>query len=270
VNWSHEIDVALGAAQHAAAEIRRHYGSNDTVQYKMMYEPVTAADLLADQILRETILEQFPNDGWLSEETQDSGTRLTKDRVWIVDPLDGTREFIQQIPEFCVSVSLIENDVPVVAVVINPVTKDQWIASKGGGTWQNGTRVTVTENADPQNATTAVSRSEMRRGALQKFENQMTLVPLGGMVSKLVSVADGQYDATFTCFQRREWDVATGCLMIAEAGGTVSQLNGKPIRFNQADSTIHGIVATNAHLHDSILEQVQAVLAVQRRAETQR
>jgi len=265
MSWQKEIEVALHAALEAAAEIRRHYGSNDTVQYKTMYEPVTAADLLADQILRETILAQFPEDGWLSEETSDNGERLKKRRTWVVDPLDGTREFIQQIPEFCVSVALVEDGDPVVAVVVNPVTEDQWTASRGGGTWMNGQRVHVSTLAEKAQATTAVSRSEIRRGALESFGDVLNLKPLGGMVSKLVSVACGQYDATFTCFQRREWDVATGCLMIAEAGGIVSQLNGKPIRFNQADSIIYGIVATNACLHDAVLKDIQAIVKTNRR-----
>ena len=96
-------------------------------------DPVTTADLEADRILRDHLLGNFPADGWLSEETRDDPVRLSKPRVWIVDPIDGTREFVQGTPEFAVSVALVEDGVPVVAAVLNPATGERFMARRGHG-----------------------------------------------------------------------------------------------------------------------------------------
>ena len=115
-----ERDVAVAAAREAGAAIRRYYEGTVEAREKGHDNPVTAADLEANEIIHRHVSTAFPDDGWLSEETADSTDRLAKRRVWIVDPLDGTKEFIQHIPEFCVCIALVEHGRPVVAVEYNP------------------------------------------------------------------------------------------------------------------------------------------------------
>ena len=263
IRYEREIQEATQAALQAAAEIRSHFGAGDSVEYKAEYEPVTAADVLADQILRERLQAAFPEYGWLSEETQDDGERLGADRVWVVDPLDGTREFIKGLPEFCVSIGLMEQGVPVAAIIINPVTQELWTAERGHGARLNGTLLRVSDCDSVAQATAVVSRNETRRGLLTPFEDLVALEPLGGMVSKLVAVANGSADATFTCYQRREWDVAAGALLLTEAGGRITKLDGTDLQFNQRDTIIQGIVASNGRMHDDLRDQIAAINAAQ-------
>ena len=256
MRYEREIEVATDAALEAATEIRAHFGAGDTVEYKTLYEPVTAADLLADKILRERLLAAFPTYGWLSEETQDDGGRLQTERVWIVDPLDGTREFIRGLPEFCVSVGLVDQGVPVAAVIVNPITEQVWTAERGHGATLNGAFLRVSGCDSIANTTAVVSRNETRRGLLSHFEDILAMKPLGGMVSKLVAVADGSADATFTCYQRREWDIAAGTLLIREAGGVVTHLDGSAIHFNQSDTIVKGVLATNGLIHRDLVTAI--------------
>ena len=115
-----ELEVARGAAKAAGQVLLRYYGSAYRVTEKSADNPVTIADLESNEVLKSTILGAFPSDGWLSEETADSDERLKQKRVWIVDPLDGTKEFIGEIPEFCVCIALVEDGTPRVAVEYNP------------------------------------------------------------------------------------------------------------------------------------------------------
>jgi myo-inositol-1(or 4)-monophosphatase len=117
-----ERAVAIEAARAAGAIIRRSYGTDVAVELKDHDDPLTAADREANACIHEIVTRAFPDDGWLSEETADSTDRLSARRVWIVDPLDGTKEFTQHIPEFCVCIALVEDGRPIVGVELNPAT----------------------------------------------------------------------------------------------------------------------------------------------------
>src|SRR5437762_5425535 len=133
-----ERDVAVRAAREAGAIVRRYYEGVIEAHEKRPDNPVTAADLEANARIRACIAAAFPDDGWLSEETADSSERLGRRRVWVVDPLDGTKEFIQHIPEFCVCVALVEAGRPIVAVEYNPATDRLYAAARGEGATVNG------------------------------------------------------------------------------------------------------------------------------------
>src|SRR5262249_36979395 len=138
--YGRELETAVRAARAAGAIVRGFYEHGVAVDYKDVERdnPVTAADTQADACIREIIRAAFPADGWLSEETADSRERLTRARVWIVDPLDGTKEFVQHIPELCVCVALVDNGSPVVGVSFNPITDELFAAARGSGLMLNG------------------------------------------------------------------------------------------------------------------------------------
>ena len=138
-----ERAVAIAAAHAAGTIVKGYYDGTFEVREKGHDNPVTAADLEADACIKKTVLEAFPSDGWLSEETADSTDRLAKPRVWIVDPLDGTKEFTQHIPEFCICIALVEHGRPIVAVSYNPAAERLYCAVKGQGTTCNETPVRV-------------------------------------------------------------------------------------------------------------------------------
>ncbi|HVO27425.1 MAG TPA: inositol monophosphatase family protein, partial [Candidatus Margulisiibacteriota bacterium] len=143
-----ELAVATDAARAAGAIVRRWYEGNYTVRDKAHDSPVTEADIEANQCIHTAIRAAFPADGWLSEETRDSAERLGKTRVWIIDPLDGTKEFINHIPEFCVCIGLVEYGVPVLGVEYNPVREELFAGASGGGVTLNGRPVHASAQHD--------------------------------------------------------------------------------------------------------------------------
>ena len=248
-----ERDVAVEAARAAAAIVCRHYKTDFEVEMKGHDDPLTAADRDSNACIQEAILRAFPTDGWLSEETADSTERLTKRRVWIVDPLDGTKEFTQHIPEFCVCIALVEDGRPIVAVEINPAAERLYCAVRGQGTTVNGEPARVSAQRDVAHAEVLASRSEDRRGEWDVFKRRCRVVLTGSVAFKLAELSTGHGDATFTLTPKNEWDICAGSLLVEEAGGRVTGLDGMPLRFNQPSPLRPGMIASNGLLHDGLL-----------------
>ncbi len=233
------LKVAIEAAEEAGKIIREIYDGDFTVKYKDAEEedPVTLADKKSDAKIQEILLRVFPEDGWLSEETLDSEERLQKDWVWIVDPMDGTREFVQHIPEFSVSIGLAFKGEPVLGVILNPVAGELFTAVKGKGAFLNGRPIHVNEIPSVSKARLLVSRTYTKKGKLDwlrsHFEN---FVPLGSIAYKLAAVAQGRGDAVISFHPQYEWDVCAGDILIREAGGVFILPTGQPIRYNRKDA----------------------------------
>lgn len=251
-----ELDVAIAAARAAGSIIRRYYDTPITVQEKATDHPVTAADVEADRAIRFIISRDFPNDGWLSEETADSRDRLARRRVWIVDPLDGTKEFIQHIAEFCVCVALAEDGNPCVAVSYDPVRDRLYAARRGAGTTLNGRPVEASAVTDLRAARVLASRSEHARGEWEAYEPHCRVEPTGSVAFKLACVAAGDGDATFSLTPKNEWDICAGTLLVQEAGGTMTDRYGKPLRFNQPDTLRPGLIASGKGLYQPLTELI--------------
>ena len=214
--------------------------------YKANEDPVTTADLKADSILRKGLTNDFPGTGWLSEETRDDFSRLDKKLVWIVDPIDGTKEFVSGIPEYAVSVALVEDGLPVLAAVYNPAAGELFAAASGQGAWLNQ-EVINSEHELTKKLILLASRSEIKRGEFKPFEPFAQIRPCGSIAYKLALVAAGRADATFSLGPKNEWDIAAGVLLVNESGGKANNLNGTPFIFNQRNTLVHGIVAAASH-----------------------
>lgn len=226
--------------------------------YKANEDPVTTADLKANSILREGLLDAFPGTGWLSEETRDDHSRLDMSLVWVVDPIDGTKEFVSGIPEYAVSVALVEHGLPVLSAVYNPAAEELFAAAKGQGAWLNG------ESISAQHALTArpvllASRSEVKRGEFEPFEPFAEIRPCGSIAYKLALVAAGAADATFSLGPKNEWDIAAGVLLVSEAQGQVADTKDKSFTFNRRSTLVDGIVATTEHAHDPVRTLIRQV-----------
>ena len=256
-----ELKLAIEAARTAGRIMLKHYGGPYQVRDKGNDDPVSAADLEVDACLKEMLLGAHPNFGWLSEETADDPGRLARDAVWIVDPIDGTREFLEEIPEFVVSIALAEAGEPTVAVIHNPVRDELFAALHQGGTFLNGKRVFCTETARLDQATLIVSRSETRRGELDPFYPHLKEVrPIGSVAYKLAVVAAGQSDLNLSVQPKNEWDVCAGDLLVREAGGRMLDLEGQVRQYNQEKPLIQGgLVAGNLPLIGQLLEVVEKV-----------
>lgn len=253
--YGRELAVAVDAARAAGKIVQAWYEGDYTVRQKAHDSPVTEADTEANHCIQTIISENFPEDGWLSEETRDSAERLGKRRVWVVDPLDGTKEFINHIPEFCVCIALVDDGVPVVGVSYNSAREEMFAAALARGATLNDAPVRVSPVGDIMAARFLASRSESARGEWDEFQSSLRVELTGSVAYKLALIAAGQADATFSLTPKNEWDICAGTALITEAGGCITDRYGKPLRFNQRRETLlPGLIASNANLYAPIVE----------------
>lgn len=253
----HQLLADTILATRAAGEaIMQFYQSQYTVTDKTPDNPVTDADFAADTLLHERLLALLPEAGWLSEETADDPARLDRQLVWVVDPLDGTKEFVMGIPEFSVSVALVDSGEAVLGAIYNPATGELFAGSRGQGVLYNAGPATVSARSDLAGARVDASRSEVRRGEFEPFTGLFEVNVMGSIAYKLARVAAGQADATWSRGPKHEWDICAGTLLVLEAGGVCVDLDGEPIRFNKSFPKVNGIIADNGLLHAGILRAV--------------
>jgi myo-inositol-1(or 4)-monophosphatase len=250
------IQTALDAAR--AVFSRFTPGAIET-EYKAGHDPVTEADRAVDQVLRQNLLQD--GEGWLSEETADNPSRLDKERVWIVDPLDGTREFVQGLPEFCVSIGFVENGKPVAGGIYNPATNQSFLGAVDSGVLYNGRPCAPTQRKSLAGALALASRSEVKRGEWKQFEaSAFKTQAMGSVAYKLALVSAGLADITFTLTPKNEWDVAAGAALVIAAGGFVCKPDGSPLVCNQRDPLLPGLLAGGPFLRAELLAAVQGLV----------
>jgi len=257
-----DILARIQAALDAASQIFERFtpGAVET-EYKAGHDPVTEADRAVDAVLRENLLRD--GEGWLSEETADNPLRLDKTRVWIVDPLDGTREFVKGLPEFCVSIGYVENGKPVAGGIYNPATKETFIGAIDTGVLYNGKPARASQRTSLDGALILASRSEVKRGEWKPFENgSFKVQAMGSVAYKLALVAAGLADITFTLTPKNEWDVAAGAALVKSAGGFVSTLERTDLIANRRDPLLSGLLASGPFLKDELLALVEPHIRV--------
>ncbi len=252
------LRIAIEAAHTAGQAIRDLYGRPTQISDKGPAGPITEADLASNACIRAILLSAFPDDGWLSEETADVPTRLSKSRVWIIDPLDGTKEFLSGVAEFVVSIGLAMDGEAVLGVLYNPITQETFAGIRGEGARLNDSPIHVASRAHIGSSSFCVSRTESGKGLLKGFEQRLTLQPIGSVAYKCGLVAAGRFEGLFTHQPRNEWDICAGVALIEAAGGRVTDRAGRRYRFNQSAPLKAPIVGTNGHVHDALLAILHA------------
>ena len=240
-----DLKLAINASLKAGEIIMQYYCDDYEIKEKGYHNPVTTADNEADTYLKSTLMSARPQYGWLSEETVDSKNRLNKEKVWIVDPLDGTKEFIEGVPQFVVSIALVEKGIPIIGVLHNPVTKETFHAAKGEGAYLNQGQYRCSIKDSTRDMVILNSRSETRRGLWEPYKKHFKeLRPIGSVAYKMGLTAIGKADIFATLRPKNEWDICAGTCLINEAGGKVINLNGKDITFNNQKTLIEpGLIA---------------------------
>ena len=204
---------------------------------------VTEVDRKISDILHAHLLRT--GEGWLSEEDRDDKARLGHRIVWVVDPLDGTREFVDGIPEWCISVGLVVEGVPVAGGICNPATDEVFLGSLNCGVTYNGQSVGTSTRRDLGGAIVLASRQEYKRGEWKCFAQlPFTVRAMGSVAYKLALVAAGQADATWTLSPKHEWDVAAGVALVIAAGGIVRSTEHEELRFNRDTLLFPGLAAS--------------------------
>jgi len=243
------IECALKAAcdvfsQFVSGEVKAERKTSDRTL-------VTEADRSVNRTLREILLRD--GEGWLSEEDADNPERLKAHRVWIVDPLDGTNEFVAGIPEWGISIAMIEDGVAIAGGVCNPAAGEIFLGSKETGVTYNGKLAHASKRSHLEGAEILASRSETERGEWARFERAHFVIrPMGSVAYKLARVSAGLADATWTLCPKNEWDVAAGVALVEAAGGYVGFLPHNRPTFNNKATLLPGLFACGPHLKNQI------------------
>jgi myo-inositol-1(or 4)-monophosphatase len=251
-NTSEILDRIHKALRAAAGALSSFVPGTIRVEHKSGGRgPITDADRVSNRVLHEALVRN--GEGWLSEETVDDLARLKKERVWVVDPLDGTAEFVAGIPEWCVSVAMVENGRPVAGGICNPATGEIFLGAPGIGLTYNGQPATASTKTGLDRAIVLASRSELRRGEWERFRNGVLEIrPMGSVAYKLALVAAGLADATWTLTPKNEWDVAAGVALIEASGGIARSSNNSSLQFNKKSPNLPGLLASGPNLSQEI------------------
>ncbi len=267
-DYSRELDVAMRLAREAGAIVKTFYEVPPTIRWKDPTEPVTEADRAANAHLVKQLGQLFPEDGILAEESRDDPARLSKRRVWIVDPVDGTQEFIAHNGEFVIMIGLVEDGVPVVGVVYQPIGDILYAASlsKGAFVEEFGERspLRVSQRLDLRKYRLVVSRSH-RPPVVDEIIRTMQLQrerSVGSVGLKIGLIARGQ--AEFYVHPNpgtKEWDTCAPEVILREAGGRMTDCWGRPLEYNRPDIVRHfGVLGSNRIRHTQLCEIVARVL----------
>jgi len=261
-NLDREHEVACQAARDAGRVILSYYGNPElVVDTKADTSPVTAADRAADALILDRLRTGFPGDAFLTEESPEDPGRLGKRRVWIIDPLDGTRDFIAQTGDFSVHIGLVVDGQPLLGVVYQPVRQALYHARRGGGAFldSSGTssQIRTSTRKVPGELRVGISRLNPDEG-LGKCLAASGLAPRAvamGASVKHMALARGDLDAVLNLSPaEQEWDTCAPEVILAEAGCTVSDGDGNPMRYNQKDLfRRRGSVASNGLCHALML-----------------
>ncbi|WNM59742.1 inositol monophosphatase family protein [Candidatus Nitrospira allomarina] len=242
-DYRQELSIIRQALLRARDCLHRIQYEGLVVQIKPDGSPVTNADLEVNRIVQEALFAVYPDDGWLSEESPDNPIRLKKNRVWILDPIDGTKPFIKNLPQFAISLALIDHGQASIGIIFNPATQEYYCAVRGEPATVNGYPIHVGQTTGHRLSflvnTGPIDRSTIRTwGETAHCRNLM-----GSIAYSLALVAAGQIDGVINIGTQNEWDIAAALLLVQAAGGVVLDRDLKPIQCNQPHPIVNGIIA---------------------------
>ncbi|MEA2875332.1 MAG: monophosphatase [Hyphomicrobiales bacterium] len=219
--------------------------------------PVSEVDMAVDKFLRERLMRLAPDCGWLSEETEDDLIRLDSSRMWIVDPIDGTRAFLAGRTDWSISVALVENGRPALAAIFAPMQDALYLAATGEGATLNGAAIKATAGADFDSAHAAGPKPMLER--LAPVAPRLVAEPkVFSLALRLARVAAGTLDLAFASENSHDWDLAAADLLVHEAGGALTTFAGQQLIYNRADPLHAALVAAGRSRHEAFLALVRA------------
>jgi myo-inositol-1(or 4)-monophosphatase len=252
-----EYDELIKSVRQAGDIALKYYHGDLKSWEKKPGDPVSEADLEIDTFLKEWLLDTHPNYGWLSEETVDDPARLSKDRVWIVDPIDGTRSFIAGKPEFTICAALVEQGRPVLAAVFNPVTEEFFQAAEGQGAFLNGEKLECSPKTNLNHARLLASRKAF------EWHNWLEDAPgadfshLNSIAYRMVTVASQAFHASLSLSAKSDWDIAAADLILSEAGGLSTTSQGAKLVYNQKNPVHDTVISSGLALHPLLLDMLK-------------
>ncbi len=253
--WLERDHALLTAAVRETGAVAMRYFRTDVARWeKKPGDPVSEADLAVDDFLKRRLCQARPGYGWLSEESEDDPARLEAERVFIVDPIDGTRAFLKGKPEFAVSAALVTQGRPVAAAVFNPATDELFEACDGGGAHLGRTRLRISRRSDLDGLSLLASARTFHTHGRHELLPGARFFALNSIAYRLALVAAGSYDATISLSPKSDWDLAAADLLVVKAGGIVTAADGAGLVYNRAEVRHPSVLAANPGLHAKLLE----------------
>ena len=254
-----DLDLIIDAARTAGrlAQAMRDAGLTTTI--KADKTPVSDADLAVDVQLREALGAARPHYGWLSEETADDPARLSRSRLFVVDPIDGTRAGVKAKPWWAVSIAVVENGQPLAGAVYAPDRDELYTAISGAGAWLNGARIQAGARDVIEGCAMLGDAAMFRHPAWPEPWPEMRIESRNSLALRVCSVASGEFDATLALSRKSEWDMAAAGLIATEAGCRVTDHQGRDFAYNRPQPTLPSLVCAPPTLHELILRRVKPI-----------
>lgn len=248
-----EAALLAGTLREAGQLATGMFGAGVKSWIKDASSPVSDADIAVNDFLEERLRSFNPDYGWLSEESADDPERFGKSRVWVVDPIDGTRAFLNKRKDWSISVALIEHGTPVLGCVYAPMSDEFYLAERGKGATLNASAIETARGTSLDLTRIAAPQSILDRVA--KIAGGTAGYPrIGSLALRMCRVANGALDVAFAGGHSRDWDVAAADLVIREAGGAMTELSGENLRYNCPEVTHGTLVAAGRPRHRHLLE----------------
>lgn len=252
-----DLELIRDAAREGGEIAGRYFGNDPETWYKDGMSPVSAADIAVDEFLRKTLLAARPDYGWLSEETADNEERLSAKRTFIVDPIDGTRAFLEGKATWCVSIAVVENGVSLAGVLDCPIRKEVYEASLGDFATCNGRRLSVATRTDAPPRIAGSKPMLAKAPDYMRHGPDMAYVP--SLAYRIAMVASGALDATFVKPNAHDWDLAAADLILKQAGGDVLNEDGTPLYYASANPRHGALVAGSGELLRDMAEVIASM-----------
>ncbi|GGE56239.1 3'(2'),5'-bisphosphate nucleotidase CysQ [Actibacterium pelagium] len=251
-----DLPLLIEAAKEAGRIATHFWGNSPEVWEKSDGQgPVSEADIAVDRALREILTDARPNYGWLSEETEDDLARLQADTVFVVDPIDGTRAFLNGEPTFATSIGLVQNGRAIAGVVYLPALDKLYTGAIGAGAALNGAAIQTSDRVALDGADILAAKPTFQAHHWRDMPNVQRHFRTS-LAYRLCLVAEGRFDAMLTLRDTWHWDIAAGAVIVAEAGGAATDKTGADLTFNSPVAQSQGIVATAGALHAETIKRL--------------
>jgi myo-inositol-1(or 4)-monophosphatase len=258
---STDLELLASVGKEAGALALTFFGRNPKTWVKANDSPVSDADIAVDRLLSERLRAARPDYGWLSEETADDSSRRGTKPVFIVDPIDGTREFLAGRNGWAVSLAVVMDGRPIAAALVAPAMGETFLGGLGEGATLNGERIAVNRRDSLVAASLAGPRRYLRGVAEAALLDVRAVRFVGSLAYRLALVAAGRADVAAAREGSRDWDLAAADLLVHEAGGVLSDLDGRTVRYDRAETEHPPLVATSGELSAEVRRLISAEIA---------
>lgn len=259
-----DLTLAVRAAKAGGRLAAETFGKPVKTWEKTDATPVSEVDIAVNDILERHLRSARPSYGWLSEETKDSATRLTANRLWVVDPIDGTRAYLKGLPEYCISIACVERGKPVVAALYDPSADHMFTAIAGQGAQRNETKLQVSDWDDALTSHLILDETMSQHAYWPEPWRPRSLVRPNSMALRLAWVATGAHDLTMALSAKQDWDIAAADLLLREAGGCMTDEHGDDLVYNTPDARHPFLVGAAPGVHEGACTQLRGLIKTYR------